>query len=159
MFSGLGLLGPNLNVVLGCWAWFCCKKPALKPCWKYTRGRMDFYVNQLIDDKKKSKWHPAYNNLYNCITLIQQVAECANWYMNLLNVCIYDHMYHMQMYFCQHGRWLGRFFVLSPIFIFLGKKLNISKHLRTKGSTFYSWTIKRCTAKNRLTMHGISIYP
>jgi hypothetical protein len=61
-------------------------------------------------------------------------------------------MYPMQMYFVNMAGDLDHFFMLSPIFVFLVK---ISKHLRTKGSIFYSWTV---TAKNGLTMHGISIY-
>ena len=47
---------------------------------------------------------------------------------------------------------LDDFFKLSPIFLFFLVK--ISKHLRTKGSTFYSWAVKRGTAKNGLTIYA-----
>ena len=35
-----------------------------------------------------SKMHPPYNNLYACMTLVQQVAKFANRFMNLSNMHI-----------------------------------------------------------------------
>ena len=44
---------------------------------------------------------------------------------------------------------LGGFFMLSSLFLLV----KISKHLRTKKSTFYYWAVKCGTAKNGSIMH------
>ena len=59
----------------------------------------------------------------------------------------------MQMYFVNMAGALDVFFfMLSLLSLFF--LVNISKHLRIKGSTFYSWAVKRGTAKNGLTIYA-----